>query len=290
MKNLISVIIPTYNRKSMICDAIDSVLSQTYQQFEIIIVDDGSTDGTSELVKLQYKDKVHIIRRNEASNAGVARNLGVLSARGEFLSFLDSDDIWFPNKLAEQMEVMLKDEDIALVGGSCCYMDIDGKPSSIAPSIAPDNVTYEELCIKIRLPGSGSNNLIRKKCFEHIGGFDSELIRAEDKDLWIRLSKFYQVGFTKSVTACIRLHDTARINVDYDVIIECRKKVDKKIKKLSVRRAAKSWSYFNFFSLLYRQSKITALYYLCLSFIFHPTKIDNDTLRLIPTLNKILGR
>ena len=101
MGSLVSVIIPTYNSKDIICDAIDCALAQTYEDIEIIVVDDGSTDGTENVLKQKYPTQIRYIGKPNGGPAS-ARNLGIRNCRGEFLAFLDADDLWDPKKLEEQ--------------------------------------------------------------------------------------------------------------------------------------------------------------------------------------------
>ena len=104
----ISVIIPTYNRADFIGRAIESVLDQTYQDFEIIVIDDGSKDNTENIVKSFDDTRITYIRLKDNKGAAVARNTGIGTARGKFIAFQDSDDEWLPQKLAKQMEVFEK--------------------------------------------------------------------------------------------------------------------------------------------------------------------------------------
>ena len=103
MTQKVSVIIPTYNSENSICEAIESVLNQSYDNFEIILVDDGSTDNTVNIVTKKFDDQIRIIRK-ENNGVSSARNLGIQHARGEFIAYLDSDDVWFPMKLQLQLE------------------------------------------------------------------------------------------------------------------------------------------------------------------------------------------
>lgn len=284
---LVSVVIPTHNRRDLVCEAIDSALSQTYPAVEVIVVDDASTDDTVAHLRERYADRIQVVELDELSGAAAARNAGVAVSSGAFLSFLDSDDVWLPEKLDAQMEVMLEGgESVALVGGACEYFDLQGN-ARLKPSMTPDSATYEDFCISIKLPGSGSNNLVRREAFEAVGGFDERLIRAQDKDLWIRLLEDHEVRYTREVTARIRIHDTARVGVDPDVIIRCRRAVDEKIRDPAVRRKATAWSYFSFFRLLWPERPGRAMRYLMLSFLTHPRLIRDDLRRLRPAARQI---
>ena len=114
---MISVIIPTYNREKLIMPAIDSVLKQTYQDIELIVVDDGSTDRTVELLKTIKDPRFYFVQTERNSGAPAARNIGIKQSKGEYIAFHDSDDIWMPHKLEKQLK-FLKENDADVVGSN----------------------------------------------------------------------------------------------------------------------------------------------------------------------------
>ena len=123
--NLVSIIMPAFNSAGYICESIDSVLAQTYAEWELWVVDDGSTDNTAEVVK-KFKDRrIHYVK--QATNKGVAaaRNLGIARSRGRFLAFLDSDDLWNPKKLSIQISFM-EQNDAHFCCTGCCVIDENG--------------------------------------------------------------------------------------------------------------------------------------------------------------------
>lgn len=127
----LSVVIPTWNRAHLVCDAIDSALSQRPGEVDVIVVDDGSTDGTAERVIRIYADRVRLIRLNERSGAGAARNKGVAVARGDFVAFLDSDDVWLPGKLDAELSVFERfPEAEAVVSDSQSFFEYDADAAS----------------------------------------------------------------------------------------------------------------------------------------------------------------
>lgn len=185
----VSVIIPTYNRGWTLTDAIDSVIAQTFQDFELIVVDDGSEDNTAELLA-DYGCAIQAIRQ---ANAGVsaARNAGIRAAGGEFIAFLDSDDRWLPDKLQVQTAyfnthpaaVICQTEEIWIRNGKRVNpKKVHKKPSGqiFRPSLA--------LCLV-----SPSAVMLRREVFDEIGGFDETLPACEDYDLWLRISARYPV-------------------------------------------------------------------------------------------------
>lgn len=189
LKPAISVIIPTYNRARMVVEAIESVLNQTFKAFELILIDDGSTDETPAALA-NYASVVTVIRQ---TNKGVsaARNKGIQSAQGNLVAFLDSDDLWLPEKLAHQFEffqrhseaMICQTEEIWIRNGKRINpKKRHRKPSGdiFAPSL--------ELCLV-----SPSAVMMRKTLFKNIGLFDENLPACEDYDLWLRIACRYPI-------------------------------------------------------------------------------------------------
>lgn len=193
---LVSVIIPTYNRKHTLKRCVDSVLAQTYRNFEIIIVDDCSTDGTMEFVEETYGDisEIPIVYVRNDSNMGAAasRNTGVAYAQGEYIAFHDSDDEWLPEKLEKQMRHFARcNQEVGAVY-SMFYMN--GKDSCLYP---PENL---ELACKsgyifytlLLNPLIGMITLlVKKSVFLEVGGFNEQLNSLEDYELTIRIAQNY---------------------------------------------------------------------------------------------------
>jgi glycosyltransferase involved in cell wall biosynthesis len=188
---LVSVIIPTYNRCSVLGRAIRSVLSQTYRDFELIVVDDGSQDSTSELLA-QFDGKLTAVYQE---NRGVssARNLGIKRSQGELLAFLDSDDEWLPEKLARQT---------ALFQGAgplfVCHTDeIWFRRGEQVPQKSyhskQGGLFFERALERCLI--SPSSVIISRNLLKEVGEFDEAFIAAEDYDLWLRITAFHEVQF-----------------------------------------------------------------------------------------------
>mgnify|MGYP000321373830 FL=1 len=190
MPPLVSVVIPTYNREQYLQKALGSVLAQTYQCFEIIVIDDGSTDDTATLIRSFKKDITYIYQENQGISK--ARNVGIRNSRGDFIAFLDSDDYWFPEKTELQIALFQKHPEYGMVASRCASIRLDGR--------------YRET----NRPGSSgwvleqlfranfirtSSAIIRRECFNRIGLFDEELKECEEYDLWLRIAAQYPIGF-----------------------------------------------------------------------------------------------
>ena len=210
-KPLVSVIIPNYNYGRYLPETIDSVLAQTYPNIEIIVVDDGSTDDSVEVLK-SYGDK---IKWFEQTNQGVAkaRNRAFAESAGDFIAFLDSDDVWMPRKLEEQLK-MFDNGEIGLV--HCGYSDFDGKNTlceylqGLSGRVADEMLLYKRPVIL----GNGSGAVITRKAFEKVGGFDSSVVPAEDWEFFYQVARRYKVAFVPEILLEYRKHETnAHLNV-----------------------------------------------------------------------------
>ena len=185
----ISVIIPAYNAEYTIQETVTSVLKQTFSDFEIIVIDDGSSDRTSDIVREIADPRLKCF---SVENRGVAmaRNLGVSHATGEFIAFLDADDLWTSDKLELQFEALQKHPE-AGVAYSWTYFSYETEQRSYADtSNCYEGDVYAELLIRNFLH-NGSNPLIRKQAIDTIGLFEIITVPCEDWDFYIRLSSIY---------------------------------------------------------------------------------------------------
>lgn len=207
--SLISVIIPTYNSGKFLAEAIDSVLCQSYKDFEIIIVDDGSVDNTKIVIEKYLKLPVsikYIYQENKGPSG--ARNRGITEAKGEFIAFLDADDIWLPDKLELQIKAMSQSNSIGLVCGRYYIIDCSGVIVDELSGINKYSNREEllnDMLIKNVL-GGGQNAIVRKECFDKVGLFDETMKVSEDRDLWFRIAKFYDVIILDKLLFKYRIH------------------------------------------------------------------------------------
>ena len=187
----VSVIIPTYNRAHLVGRAIQSVLDQTYRDFELIIVDDASTDNTEEAIRHFEDKRIVYIRHERNKGAPAARNTGIRAARGEYVAFQDSDDEWLPEKLEKQIKAFkTASTEIGLVYTGFWRIEGDKRTFSPSPNITPKEGAIHDALLKGNFVGTPST-LVKKECFEKAGMFDEKLPMLEDWELWIRISKCY---------------------------------------------------------------------------------------------------
>jgi glycosyltransferase involved in cell wall biosynthesis len=203
---LVSVIIPTYNSADYLPAAIESALAQTYSYKEIIVIDDGSTDNTRFAVQ-PFKDKIVYIQKENQGPAS-ARNSGIMNSKGEFIAFLDADDIWLPGKIKAQVEFFRQNPDFSLVhtntwimeNGDTCYPTF----VSLKP---PSGNAFNTLFLSNHI--STLTVMLKRDCLEGLNGFDENkaLIGLEDYDLWLRIALKHKIGYLDEILSVYRIHD-----------------------------------------------------------------------------------
>ena len=187
----ISVIIPTFNRKKTIGRAIQSVKNQSLSPFEILIIDDGSKDGTEEWVKEKFQNIKYIYQNNQGVSS--ARNIGIENAYGDWVAFLDSDDEWLPNKLYEQAKAMDSNPEMKFFHTNEIWIRNGIRVNQMKKHKKYGGYIFEKCLDICRV--SPSSVLIQKEVFNDIGIFDESLRVCEDYDLWLRITSKYPVVF-----------------------------------------------------------------------------------------------
>lgn len=185
----ISVIIPTYNRQHTLKRAIDSVLLQTYPVKEIIIIDDGSTDDSEHLIKHEYPSLRYLYQPNTGVSA--ARNLGITSAKHQWIALLDSDDSWHPKKIAAQLNALQQQPDMAFCHTNEIWYRHDKRVNQMQKHQKYGGDVFQH-CLE-RCMIAPSSVLIAQSLFADIGLFDETLPACEDYDLWLRITAKYSV-------------------------------------------------------------------------------------------------
>lgn len=215
----VTAIIPTYNRERFIGEAIDSVLAQTRAVQEVIVVDDGSTDKTEEVVS-RYGEKVRYVRQAN-SGPGAARNRGMQEATGDLVAFLDSDDLWVPRKTELQLAFLERNPAQEFIFGDMANFSAEAdndEPEIKVPEMhryfvehaANLDELFDWLVQENVIPTP--TVLMRRSCFERVGLFDQKLKIAEDLDYWLRVARNCRCGFVNAVLAKRRRHESNLIN------------------------------------------------------------------------------
>lgn len=187
----VSVIIPAYNSAAYTVETVESVLAQTYRSFEVIVVDDGSTDHTREALA-PYDGQVHYIYKQNGG-ACSARNEGIRHAKGEYIACLDCDDLWLPEKLEYSLPVLEREPDMGFVFSPCYTIDPAGE------IIGEVHYTFdlEQAYLGLLMHNfvMAPTVVMRRSCLEQVGLFDESIFIPADWDLWLRLSRQFRVGY-----------------------------------------------------------------------------------------------
>ncbi|MEB3215333.1 MAG: glycosyltransferase [Nostocales cyanobacterium 94392] len=186
----ISVIVPVFNGERTIEETIKSILNQTFSNIGIIVINDGSTDRTLEIVEKILDSRIKIF---SYPNGGLSasRNRGISQAKGEYISFIDADDLWTADKLELQWQVLQSNPQAGVAYSWTDYIDESSKFIKSGRRIKVNGDAFSKLLVTNFLE-NGSNPLIRRNAFEKVGGFDESLPAAEDKDMWLRLAANYE--------------------------------------------------------------------------------------------------
>lgn len=288
MNPLISIVIPTFNREHLISDALETCILQLYRPIEIVVVDDGSTDRTIEFVEdwikgSSYKDVIFKIIKQENKGGNVARNNGINNATGEFIAFLDSDDVWDTTKLRKQYALISQSD---IIGGVYCglrQVEIEsGKVISDDKRNYTEGFILSQILVKdITAPTSAY--LVRKKVFDLVGGFDETLQARQDWDMWIRLAEKYEIRAVHENLMDLRHHKGTRTASNPHKEINAYTKIRQKYQYLlekqpsNIQKEAKA----NFYKRLGRVhfhhniSKRIALCYYIKCILSFPKDFDN---------------
>lgn len=195
----VSVVVPSYNRRKEVTQAVESVLNQTYDELEVVVVDDGSNDGTKDIIRGISDDRVTLIEHEANRGVSAARNTGIMNTSGEYIAFLDSDDYWEKNKIEKQVRKIksLPDE---YVGIYCAVK----KSRPVIERLFPepkmksggDKLIPEVLNMTVPIH-PGSTLMIRRSCLSDTGNFDTDMDRHEDIEFVYRILKNYKIEFVR---------------------------------------------------------------------------------------------
>jgi glycosyltransferase involved in cell wall biosynthesis len=231
MPPLVSVILPTYNRASTLERAIQSVLNQTFTDFELIIIDDGSTDNTDLILgKYAESENVTVVFRPR-QGCSAARNAGISIARGRYLAFQDSDDEWVPDKLAKAVAALEQsDEQTGVFYSDMRMVRSDGSSTDFESPTLKQGALIDERTLDYQVHGVGIQSaVIKRECFEKTGYFDEALPRFIDLELFIRLSDHFRFIYCNE--KLVTYHQGEGISSDKDALVTARKYLISKYRK-----------------------------------------------------------
>ncbi|MHC4321510.1 MAG: glycosyltransferase family 2 protein [Planctomycetota bacterium] len=206
----VSVIIHTYNNEKFIAETVESVLNQTYKDYEIIVVDDGSVDGTRDAL-LPYMQEI-IYHYKENGGIASAKNAGISLSQAEFIAFLDHDDLWVPDKLKLQMESFNENPQVGLVYAKYTSFR-DGKELRTKPEKGYSGWIFKELLAKSFV--QTSTVVVKRECLNAVGPYDESFSLGDEYDMFLRIAKKFQCGFIDKGLTRYRVHDTNASNNDF---------------------------------------------------------------------------
>lgn len=212
---MFSIVIPLYNKELSIQNTIQSVLEQTYQEFEIIVVDDGSTDNSAERVREISDPRIKLVQQK---NQGVsaARNHGIKESKFEWIALLDGDDLWEPNHLDEVLKMMREfpDEKVYVTSFKYSHNQAMYKHDRPSPIFKIEN--YFKEALKEKLVWT-SIVVIHKSCFDKVGMFNEKLSYGEDLELWARLARYFTIIKSSKITAIYQIEAENRSNQSFNI-------------------------------------------------------------------------
>lgn len=211
MMPVVSVIIPTYNRAEILPRAIDSILEQSFRDLEVIVVDDYSKDKTQAVVNSYSSARLEYIQHERNKGANAARNTGIRAATGEYIAFLDDDDMWLEMKVENQLEEFKSQEtSFGLVYSGRRVI----KEKEVIEDYIPtqEGSIYRNLLRRNVIPSE--TPLIRAKCFDRVGKFDTDFESCQDWDMWLRIAKLYDISYVPKILAVSFWDEDNRISSD----------------------------------------------------------------------------
>ncbi len=220
---LVSVVIPTRNRRGQLETAIRSVLAQTWKKLEVMVIDDGSTDGTADVLRRMASLDSRVLRfRNDSPQGGArARNQGVELTKGEYVAFLDDDDVWHPDKLTAQVLLLKAHPGAAAV--SCGFeVSWNSAATRIVHVVPPVD---EQQLLRSNCLGGASMCVTTRKVFEKVGGFDPLLRSGQDWDLWIKLFRVGPILVCPAPLVQYLPHQGPRISTNLNAVYQGRRKI-----------------------------------------------------------------
>ncbi len=242
MSELVSIIMPSYKSERFIRASIESVLNQTYPYWELIVIDDKSPDNSNKIVEdFMKKDKrIKLIKLEKNSGPAIARNTGIKEAKGRYISFLDSDDQWLPEKLEKQIKFM-KENNLALTYSSYYMIDEDDKPAGIYT--VPEEVTYKEL-LKRNMIGCLTGIYDTEKLGKV---YMPDILKRQDHALWLKILK--QIGKTKGIKEPLAIYRLRKNSVSSNKILSAKYqwKLYREVEKLNIIKSVYYFLWYTYY-------------------------------------------
>jgi len=218
----VSVILPCYNGARWIGQAIESVLAQTYKDFELLIIDDGSKDNSKEIVASYLCDERMRYIRQENRGFSAAVNRGIKESNGGLIGFIGQDDLWMPNKLELQVNYLSEHRDVDLVHSNYCSIDSEGRIIGVRdikiPQVSSKKKVVEHLFLNNFI--GFETVLVKRKCFNEVGFFDERMVGFSDHDMWLRLAGSFNIGYLDLPLVKKRQHEFQLSKVRVEAVLK----------------------------------------------------------------------
>ncbi len=201
----VTVVVPAYNQEAYIEETLQSILAQTFTDYEVIVVDDGSSDETGKVVSNVRDRRLHYVYQANSGRPACSRNRGVSLAKGEYIAFLDGDDLWMPDKLEKQLQMFQAHPEYGLVFSNAISFDEQGNEDMIVGRAVSSGYLYQKLFLHNFI--AGCTVMVRKNSLDAVGGFNEghDFLAVEDYDLWLRMSRRYPFGYIDEPLARYRI-------------------------------------------------------------------------------------
>lgn len=213
----VSILIPAYNAMKYLPDTLESVFRQTYQDYDVLIINDGSTDTIVDWIQEISDPRVRLVTINNQGLAA-ARNTGIPRLTSEYVALLDADDLWEPTKLEKQVKLLDAEPSVGLVYTWMVLADSEGEPTGRIIKSDPKEDAWRQL-IECNIVGSGSTPVIRRSCFDTVGLFATDVSGSDDWDMWLRIARHYDFAVVKEPLVRYRQSETA-MSRDYFLMLE----------------------------------------------------------------------
>ena len=214
----VSVVVPAYNAQRTLSATIASIQSQTFDDFEIVVVDDGSTDATVQVADSLGESRLRVISQSNRGHAA-ARNTGIAAARGRYIAFVDADDLWLPDKLARQLVEVSRNPRVRALQTGAIRVDDDLNVLWVEECTRSFDVLWDTLCFR-NMPALMSTLLVERSLLDEVGGFDPSLIILQDWDLAIRLARTGNFHSLRDPLAAYRYHPASQQSGSVEIHIE----------------------------------------------------------------------
>lgn len=216
----ITVFMAVYNGSRYLKQAIDSILSQTFSDFELLIINDGSTDDSADIIHSYLDPRIRFLQNDRNKGLVFTRNRGVLEAKGEFFAILDCDDIAFPNRLEIQYKFFCQNPDVALCSGRALYLDVNDRPIGESPRFTGD----KNLLLLFGNILVNSAVMIRTKLIKSVGSYNANA-PAEDYDLAVRIAEIHAIATINDIIVKYRIHDNNTSKSSEERLIQVEKNI-----------------------------------------------------------------